>query len=260
MKRSLGLFVVLAALGMLALPAKSFAFFGVDAGVGIWQQKPSGTFGYQPLANTVGDIDVKDDLNFDKKSRVFVRVRAELPLILPNLYLMVTPMSFDGSGQLTRNISFGGETFNANTTVDSKLKLDHVDLALFYPVPLLKTATAGVLNVDFGLNARQIKFEGTITESLTGQTASKDLTLYVPMVFGAVQLKPIDLFAIEAEFRGIAIGQNHYYDYLGRVKVMPIPFLYIAGGYRSEDIKIDQSDVKAAIKFSGPFAEVGVSF
>jgi outer membrane protein len=245
-------------LAMLAVPYRAFAFLGLEVGAGYWKQSPSGTIGYKPVAGFVGDIDLKDDLNLQDKSNVFVRVKAELPLILPNIYFMATPMSFTGSGTLTRNISFGNQTFTATTDVQSKVKLDHYDLALFYPVPLLKTATLGVLNVDLGLNARNINFEGTITSSTT--SASKTLGIYLPMVYAGVQVKPISLFAIEGEFRGIAIGQNHYYDYIAKLRVNPIPVVYISGGYRSEDVKIDQSDVKANVKFSGPFVEVGVSF
>jgi outer membrane protein len=160
---------------LLALPYRAFAFLGLEAGVGYWNQTPSGTFGYQPVTGTIGDIDLKDDLNFKSKSNAFVRVKAELPLILPNIYLMATPMSFDGSGLLTRSISFGNQTFTASTNVQSKVKLDHYDAALYYPIPLLKTASVGVLNVDLGLNARKIDFQGTITSAAT--SASKSLSL-----------------------------------------------------------------------------------
>ncbi len=251
-----GIFV----LALLALPYRAFAFFGVEASVGYWNQTPSGTFGYQPVTGTVGDIDVKDDLNFKSKSNAFVRVKAELPLILPNIYFMATPMSFDGSGKITRNISFGGQTFTAASDVQSKVKLDHYDVALYYPIPLLKTATLGILNVDLGLNARKIDFEGTITSTSPVTSASKSLSIYLPMVYAGIQVKPISLVSVEAEFRGVAIGQNHYYDYIGKVRINPIPVVFISGGYRSEDVKIDQSDVKANLKFSGPFVEAGVSF
>jgi outer membrane protein len=252
-------FACIFVLTMLAVPSRAFALFGLDAGVGYWMQTPSGTMQYQPITGTVGAIDLKDDLNFDTQNRPFVRVKAELPLILPNIYFMATPMSFDQTALVTRPISFGGQTFGTvGVPVDSKLKLDHYDLALFYPIPLLKTATLGKLNVEFGLNARQINFEGTISGG--GRTGSKSLTLFVPMIYAGVQVKPISLFSIEAEFRGIAYGENHYYDYLGRVKVNPIPLVYIAGGYRAETLKIDAQDVKADIKFGGPFIEVGVSF
>jgi outer membrane protein len=258
MKKIQLLAVFVFVLAMLAVPYRAFAFLGLEVGVGYWKQTPSGTIGYQPIAGTVGDIDLKDDLNFKDKSNPFVRVKAELPLILPNIYLMATPMSFDGSGRLARSISFGNQTFAASTDVQSKTKLDHYDVALFYPIPLLKTATLGKLNVELGLNARKIDFEGTITSTLT--SASKSLSIYLPMVYAGVQVKPISLFAIEAEFRGIAIGQNHYYDYIGKLRINPIPVVYVSAGYRSEDVKIDQSDVKANLKFSGPFVEAGVSF
>ncbi len=261
MKRAQMYFACLFVLALLAVPFKSaFAFFGVEAGVGYWQQSPSGTIGYKPVTGFIGDVDLKDDLNLGNKSRVTARAKVELPLVLPNVYFMATPMSFDGSGTLSRNISYAGQTFNASDQVTSKLNLDHYDLALFYPIPLLKTATLGVLNVELGINARQINFEGTITDTTLNQTASKKLTVYVPMIYAGVQIKPISAFSIEAEFRGIPYGSSHYYDYIARLKIMPLGPLFISGGYRAEDVKIDVSDVNSAVKFSGPFAEVGVSF
>jgi outer membrane protein len=245
---------------MLVIPYQAFAFFALDVGVGYWHQTPSGTLNYKPVSvpGVVGDIDLKDDLNLDKENNPFVRIRAELPLVLPNIYLMATPMTFKGSGQLIRSISFNDQTFSGGVPVDSKVKLDHYDLALFYPIPALKTATLGKLNIDLGLNARKIDFEGTISQG--SLTASKNLSIYVPMIFVGVQVKPISVLSIEAEVRGIAYGSNHYFDYIGRLRVNPIPLVFIGAGYRAETIKIDQSDVKADIKFGGPFIEAGLSF
>ncbi len=245
-------------LALIAVPVKNaFAFFGLEAGVGYWRQSPSGTLGYKPVTES-DNLDLKNDLHLGDKSQVMFRVKAELPLILPNLYFMATPMSFDGSGTVTRTFSYGGTTFTANVPVQSKLNLDHYDLALYYPIPLLKTATLGMLNVDLGLNARLINFEGTLSQGAL--SASKKLTIYVPMIYAGVQVKPISALSIEGEIRGIAYGSNHYYDYIGRLKVLPIGPLFISAGYRAEEVKIDQSDVKANVKFSGPFAEAGISF
>jgi outer membrane protein len=249
---AVGVFII----AIVAVPYRAFAFLGLEVGVGYWQQTPSGTLSYQGT----NDIDLKNDLNLSEKSQAFVRVKAELPLILPNIYLMATPVSFEGSGTLTRPITYGNTTFNVNAPVQTKLKLDQYDLALFYPIPLLQTATLGKLNVELGLNARKIDFEGSISQDTLNLSSSKSLSLYLPMVYAGVQVKPISYFAIEGEFRGIAIGQNHFYDYIAKIRVNPVPIFYISGGYRSEDIKIDQSAVTAAVKFSGPFAEVGVSF
>jgi outer membrane protein len=247
---------------MILVPCNAFAFFGADVAVGYWQQTPSGTLNYKPTAGYVGDIDLKNDLFLDKKSKPMLRARVELPLILPNIYLMATPMTFEGSGLLTRSISYNDKTFTAGVNVATKVKLDHYDLALFYPIPLLKTATLGKLNIDLGLNARKVDFEGTISGTSFGfnESATKTLSFYMPMIYAGIQVKPIDLFSIEIEARGIAYGSNSYYDYLGRVKVNPIPLVFISAGYRAETVKIDESDVVANIKFAGPFIEAGLSF
>jgi len=259
MKKAQWYLACLFILSLIAVPYQAFAFIGLDAGVGYWSQTPSGTLSYK--ATTAADtINLKDDLGLKKESKPYVRIKAELPLILPNLYFVATPMSFEGTGSKAINFTYGGQPFNLNVPIQSKIKLDHYDLALFYPIPLLKTATVGVLNAELGLNIRMIDFEGTISQETLNRTESKSMSLYVPMIYAGIQVTPISLFSIEAEIRGIAYGENHYYDYTGRLKVMPIPILYIAGGYRAESLKIDASDVKADIKFGGPFVEVGVSF
>ncbi len=258
MKRTRSYIICLFVLSMLVIPYQAFAFFAMDVGVGYWRQTPTGTLDYKPTSAFTGNIDLKDDLFLDTENKPFVRIRTELPLVLPNIYLMATPMSFKGSGPLTRDISYNGQTFAATTNIDSKVDLDHYDLAFFYPIPALKTATLGKLNIDLGLNARKIDFEGTINQGST--SASKTLSIYVPMIFVGIQVKPVSAFSIEAEVRGMAYSNSHYYDYIGRLRVNPIPLVFIAAGYRAEDIKIDQSDVKAEIKFGGPFVEAGLSF
>jgi outer membrane protein len=248
--------ICLFVLAVLVVPSRAFAFFGIEAGVGFWNQTPSGTLGYKKIT-AADDLDLKKDLNLGSENRPFARVKVELPLV-PNIYFMATPMSFQGTGRKDVTFNYGGQQFAAGVPIETKLKLDHYDLALYYPIPLLKTATLGKLNIELGLNARQIAFEGTI--SGVGQTGSKSLTLYVPMVYAGIQIKPISLIGVEAEVRGISYGSNSYIDYIGRLKVSPIPVLYVAGGYRAETVKIAVQDVKADIKFSGPFAEVGFSF
>ena len=46
----------------------------------------------------------------------------------------------------------------------------------------------------------------------------------------------LDAFSIEAEVRGIAYSNSHYYDYIGRLRVNPIPLVFIAAGYRAEKL------------------------
>lgn len=228
---------------------------GIEVAVGVWQQDPSGDIGYKGEALNVGT-----DLKYDSETKFFGRAKIDMPLVIPNIYIMATPMKFEGTGTKNVSFTFGGKTFNGNVPFSSSLQLDHYDIALFYGIPFIKTATLGKFNAELGINARIIDFKAEISQSTTGLSESKSLTVPVPLLYIGAQLKPIKLIGIEAEARGIAYGTNHYYDFIGRLKVRPMGPIFISGGYRYEDIKIDKSDVNANLKFQGPFVEAGVEF
>ncbi len=242
----------------LFVPAIASAI-GIEASLGAWNQDPEGYVSYKPLTST-DRLDIDQNLNYDKETKVFGRLKIDMPLVIPNIYLMATPSRFDGRGQKDVSFKFGDKTFNANVPFDSEVQLDHYDIALYYGIPGLKTLTLGILNIELGLNARIIDFYAKVDQPTTGLTASKSATIPVPMVYAGVQVKPIDLLKIEGEFRGIAYSSNHYYDIIGRLKVSPFGPLFIAGGYRYEDVKIDYSDIESEFKLKGPFLEAGIEF
>lgn len=228
---------------------------GVEGAIGYWMQSPSGDISYE--TTLVGDrIDIEDDFNFDTKSRPYARLKLDLPLFLPNVYLMATPMRFTGSGN--ENFQFGDITISG--AFDAELQLDQYDIGLYYSIPFLNTATIGKLNAEVGFNLKLIDFEASVEGTGGGVTEkeSESFTVPLPMIYVGLQLKPVKALAVEVEARGIAISGNHFYDLIGRVKVKPIGPLFISGGYRLQDIKIDESDVKANLEFNGPFLEIGV--
>ena len=66
-----------------------------------------------------------------------------MPLLIPNIYLMATPMEFEATGSKSVNFTFGDRTFTGNTNFTSSLQLDHYDIAFYYGLPFVKTATLG---------------------------------------------------------------------------------------------------------------------
>lgn len=256
-------FVFLCLSLFLAIPSVSYAI-GIEVSVGAWRQDPQGTLSYKPVALT-DNMDLDRDLKYDTETRLTGRVKIDMPLAIPNIYLMATPMSFEGRGLKTLgNFKWGDKEFAVSQPFDSKIVLDHLDIALYYSLPFLKKLTVGKLNAELGLNARVIAFKaeisGTETTTNTTVTESKSFTLPVPMVYIGVQIMPVKALALEAEGRGVAYGGNHYYSVIGRLKIKVIGPLFIAGGWRQDDIKIDEKDVKAEFEFKGPFAEVGLKF
>jgi len=117
-----------------------------------------------------------------------------------------------------------------------------------------------VLNVELGINARVIDFEGRVNQPTTDVSTSKMLPIPVPMVYYGIQVKPVEDISIEAEAQGIAYDSNSYLDIIGRVKVKIYGPAFIGTGYRYEAGKIDESDSQADVNFKGPFVELGLNF
>jgi hypothetical protein len=82
----------------------------------------------------------------------------------------------------------------------------------------------------------------------------------IPQVYLALQFRPIDFLAIEAEGRGISISGNKSYSLIRRLRFNLVGFLFLTGGYRYDKIDIDEEGVIIDTDFSGSFAEAGLSF
>lgn len=257
MKKSC-LIVGLVILLVVVVPGKTFCA-GVELALGAWEQSPRGELSFEELTD-FDILDLEDDLGYDDETRLFARLKIDMPTVFPNIYLMVTPMGFDGDGRKDVDFKFGDVTFQGNVDFFSEIILDHADLALYYGLPFVETATAEKLNIELGINIRVYDFEGTIEQDATGLRESESFTAPVPMVYLGAQLRLLEKLAIEAEARGLVLGDDKGYSLIGRLKWKLFGPLFIAGGYRTDRIDIEEDDFKLDIDFSGVFGEAGVVF
>ena len=243
---------------ILSIPTASFAW-GLEFAGGAWYQKPSGEMSFDKSTNE-DDLDLEDDLNYDDKWQPSGRVIFDMPLFVPNIYLMATPLKWDENGSKNVQFKFGDEIFDADIPFKSELKMNHLDVALFYGLPFIKTATLKGLNIDLGLNFRLLDFKASIDQKDTGIKESQSYFLPIPMVYTGVQVEPFKYAAFEFEGRGIGWGSNYYVSLMGRLKVKPVGPFFVAGGYRYDNVGIDYQDVDVDATFQGPFVEVGFEF
>ncbi len=251
--------IVLSLIFLLAIPAVTFSLPLIDAEVAIggWSQSPSGDIGY--MAVSADDkLDLEKDMGYDGDTKIIARAKLKLPII-PGIYIANTPMEFEGTGQKDIQFSFGDENFNGSVPFTSKLNMDHWDVALYYGIPFLNLATIGKLNIDLGINVRLMDIKAEIEQTNIGKV-SKHVSVPVPMAFVAVQVGPISKFSVEAEGRGVAYGDNQLISFIGRIKVHIFGPGYVAGGFRYDNLTIDESDVEIETTFSGPFLEAGLQF
>jgi outer membrane protein len=234
---------------------------GIEMAVGGWGQSMGGTLSYSD--SSIPDvIDLDNDIRFDDETKAFGRVKIDMPLFIPNIYLVAAPMEFEGTGSKSTTLNFGDITFDAAADLNSKLTLNQYDVGFYYGLPFVKTATLDKLNVDVGLNIRIADFEAEITGASGGTSVAetKSLTLPIPMLYVGVQFTPISALAFEAEGRGIAVGDNRLYSLIGRVRYNFAGPVFLAGGYRYDKLEIDEESVDAEIDFQGPFVELGLKF
>ena len=255
MKKSV---LLLCSIFMLSAPAAAFGF-GLEFSLGSWLEQPSGTLSYDK-SSSADDLSLENDLNYGDKWQPTGRLKIDMPFVIPNIYLMYTPMKWDETGSTSTNFRFGDETFEANVDFKSELKMNNLDFALFYGLPGVRTATADTLNIDLGLNFRLMDFKAEVNQKDTGLKASESYFLPIPMAYGATQIVPVDWFALDFEGRGSAYKSNYYFSLIGRVKIMPFGPLFVTGGYRYDSFKIDYKDVDVDAEFRGPIAEIGFDF
>jgi outer membrane protein len=245
-------------LAVITIPSTAAAL-GLEVTAGAWYQSPKGQLAFKP--DDAGDIlDIENDLKYEDETQFLGRLKIDMPLLIPNVYVMATPMEFEGTGRKDLSFKFGDVNFVGSADFFSKTTLDNYDIALYYGIPLLETATLDKLNIDLGVNVRIIDFETKVTQESSGIDETKSLTLPIPMVFAALQFRPIERLTFEAEGRGIAIGNDKTYSLLGRLRLNVIGPVFVTGGYRYDNIDIDEKGVVIDADFKGPFAEAGLSF
>ncbi len=249
---------------ILAVSFSTVDAAGLEVAAGGWRKSPDGQLSYEAV--DLGDvIDIEDDLNYDEETQVTGRLKLDLPLFLPNLYIVAAPMEFEGIGSKAVDFKFGDQVFSAGASLDSKVNLDQYDIGLYYGIPGVSMASAGFLNIDVGLNARIIDLSAEIrgaSASDPGITIVEEesQTVVVPMLYLAVQMMPTENLAIELEGRGLAIDDDSIYSIIGRLRYNVFGPAFVAAGYRFDSVDIDEEDIMIDADFQGPFAEIGLKF
>ncbi len=258
---------IISLIPLLAGTTFSIPLINVDLNVGAMNHQPSGQVEYP--AGSGNKLDLKDDLGLKGNTQPFARAKVELGIF--GLYAQYMPMNFKGNNTITTTLNYGGTTFDANQTIDTRLKMDRYDLALILNVPFLGTLTGGLLDLEAGLNARFINFDGSVTGKTTigsvtqTKTESAQGNVVIPMVYlgGALNF---GMVSVLAEVRGISYQNSSYYDLTGELRISPfsLPGLarfYAGLGYRVEKLELkDAFDTNLNVQVSSPFLNVGVAF
>jgi outer membrane protein len=244
--------------GLLISSANAFMGLNAEVGTGVWAPEMSGTVGYGSNA-TSNQIDF-GDLGLDYKKYDNTYMYADFSHFVPFIpNARVESVSYSMSGKASNGINWNGNT----VTVDSKtdIKMDQTDMILYWGVPFISTATVGVLDINFGLDAKNIKGEITLNDD----TAKFDETLPLAYLNTRIDLPfaPVNLEGTmkTISYDGASISDNEIK--LSGVLDLTVVDLKVDLGYRIQNITIPTklvNNLEADIDTKGIFLGVSAKF
>jgi outer membrane protein len=140
----------------------------------------------------------------------------------------------------------------------SKVDMNQIDIIAYWAIPSANIATDGILNLNFGIDAKNLK-GSVVTTNTTTQSINFDETLPLVYLSAKVGLPFILSPAFEIDF----VGDNISNREAKMILKLPIPIPYVDLkvdiGYRMQNIKIPNSSV-SALDTKGMFFGVSAKF
>ena len=248
------------------------ALFQFDMGVGLWNQQIDGDISVNGVQNYFNDSTKEGDGNtktgnfgLQRETNVYLYFKLVHPIpIVPNLKLQYTRYDTTGnSGYLAGGSKVFGvvEIPVGLTDVKSDLQIDSYDLTLFYQLnPLVLSLEVGA-GVDFW--SGKVRIDG---KDNNGQRRVIDRKFYIPLpyLYGGIETMKFFGFSAVGTAKYAKWGDSYHWDLDGGIKyTFNLPGFgtgAVKGGYRIKDIKWVKGNDSSHIKFSGPYAEISLSF
>jgi len=238
---------------LIALAAAAISFTSVaqaDETIaikpGFMLLSPSGFFG--ATVNNVGtQVDVEKDLHFKNSTQPV----GEIDLLLGDSQLSFefVPMSFKGSGTLTRNITYNGRTYTAGSVATSEFKADVFDIGYTYYLVNMDDLPSR-LQIGIETAVKTVSAKTPITAG--GVTSSKNMTIPIPTVGLRGRVALADFIGVTGRFGYLGYSGNTFTDASAQVEFSPLPTLGIYAGYRFIKLKLNNTGMIADMTLKGP--------
>ena len=226
-------------------------FLGIFVGIGQWNQSFTGD------VNTLGtNLAISDDLGVEdaKGNTQYAALEHSIPFI-PNVRLSIIELESSGSETLTREFTFGGETYTQGIQATTNIDLSHEELVLYYEI------LDNWVNLDVGLAFKM--FGGDLQITANGTNAREDLDGTLPMLYarGAFEL-PFTNWRADVEASMFSVSGNTVSDMSAEIAYEGFIGLGAELGYRVFNLDIDDlnDDLVVNTSFKGVYFNVYYHF
>jgi hypothetical protein len=203
------------------------------------------------------EIDFDNDLNFDDSENIYAQAALQFGRI--RISAEYLPLDFSGNNTITRDISFGGQTFPAGTNVSSDVEMDVFDFAM--AIHLLDIDD-GPLRLQLGpeVAVKVADIDMSFRDTVSSAAESVSATVPVPTIGARGRIAFSDYAGVVGRIGYLEVSGNSFLDADIQLEFSPLPLLGIFAGYRYVDVDVDESDVVVNSTFSGPYAGVLARF
>ncbi len=167
-------------------------------------------------------------------------------------------LDYDGDQQVARTVEFDGQTYVVGTRVVSALSLDYARLGWTWQFIGTEQVRLGTV-----VEVKWIEIDAALrAPGLVPPVDEADSRSAVfPTVGLALDVTPGRMLSLFAEVTGVAAGdRGHFLDGEVGVRLTPVPFLTLVGGYRTVDFRIEDDPDLAELEDSGPFVGLNLRF
>ena len=228
---------------------------GINVGVGVWNQSPSGH-----VQSEGNRADVEDDLRVDSDTQVFfwADFRHPVPLI-PRVKLQHTPVDLSGDGRVRNEFSFGDVTVGTDNDVRADVEFDQTDFIIYW------TPWSLLADVDLGLNIKYIDGVVDVRDRTSGESDRISYSGPLPMLYGRVEVGvPGTGFYGGGEGSFLAYSGHRILDVTlrggYRASFGPAA-LGVEAGWKRQEVRLDDfDDLDADFTLEGPYLGVSAHF
>ena len=243
---------------LLTASVQADTLLGLYIGGHMWANQADGSFGEGQ------GIDNQAQFDFDDESQgsFFVALEHPIPLI-PNIKIASTTLDTSGNTTISSSFTFEGETYNANSILDTTFDLSYVDYTFYYEL-----LDNDLLTFDVGITARDLDSQINVVGDISGTETSSDLSVsgIIPLVYvNTIIGLPFTGFNVFAEANFLSLDDSTLYDYQIGVSYELVDNLAVdldlTLGYRAVKLELnDIDDLYSDLTFNGVFAGAIVHF
>lgn len=234
--------------------AQADTLLGLYIGGQVWANQAEGSFGE-------GETDqAAFNFNDQNQGSYFIALEHPIPLI-PNVKIASTTLDTIGGTTIEGSFSIGGETYSANSQLDTTFDASYVDYTFYYEL-----FDNDLFTFDFGLTARDLDSKIGVVKQTSSQSSDLSVSGILPLFYvNTIIGLPFTGFNVFAEANFLSYDDNTVYDYQVGVSYALLDNLAVdldlTLGYRNVKLELnDIDDLYSDLTFDGVFAGAIVHF